>query len=139
PYSGELVDAVALASWANVDDALSIATHAFERTKKQSASERSRVLFAAADGIRRRRDEFIDLIVAEGGKPRKNTVAEVDRAVSTMTWAAEEAKRFTGELQRLDTEPTAPGRLGIVRHFPLGVVFGIAPFNFPLNLVCHKV
>ena len=61
------------------------------------------------------------------------------RAASTLTWSGEEAKRFTGELIRLDTEETAAGRLGLVRKFPLGVVLGIAPFNFPLNLVCHKV
>jgi aldehyde dehydrogenase (NAD+) len=63
----------------------------------------------------------------------------VARAVSTLQWAAEEAKRFTGELIRLDTEETARGRMGVVRRFPLGPVLGIAPFNFPLNLVCHKV
>ena len=77
--------------------------------------------------------------MAEGGKPYKNARVEVARAVSTLTWAGEEAKRFTGELVRLDTEEAARGRLGVVRRFPLGPVLGIAPFNFPLNLVCHKV
>jgi acyl-CoA reductase-like NAD-dependent aldehyde dehydrogenase len=139
PYSGELVDAVAVASWANVDDALDIATHAFEATKKQSAYERSKLLLAAAGAIRMRAEEFTRLIVAEGGKPYKNAKVEVARAVSTLTWASEEAKRVTGEIIRLDTEENARGRLGVVRKFPLGVVLGIAPFNFPLNLVCHKV
>jgi aldehyde dehydrogenase (NAD+) len=86
-----------------------------------------------------RAEEITRLIVAEGGKPYRNAKVEVARGVSTLTWAGEEAKRFTGELIRLDTEEAARGRLGVVRRFPLGPVLGIAPFNFPLNLVCHKV
>src|SRR4030095_16271922 len=63
----------------------------------------------------------------------------VRRAVSTFRWAAEEARRFSGEMQRLDTDPAAAGRMAVVRRFPKGPVLGIAPFNFPLNLVAHKV
>src|SRR5207302_1786616 len=98
-----------------------------------------KVLAATSAAIAVRADELTNLIVSEGGKPYKNAKVEVARAVSTMQWAAEEAKRFTGELIRLDTEETAKGRMGLVRRFPLGPVLGIAPFNFPLNLVCHKV
>lgn len=139
PYSGEVVGAVPVRSWADVDEALDVATRAFATTRASSAYDRARVLLAAADGIQERAEELTRLIVAEGGKPYKNAKVEVARAVSTLTWAGEEAKRFTGELIRLDTEATANGRLGVVRKFPLGVVLGIAPFNFPLNLVCHKV
>ncbi|MEX0874407.1 MAG: aldehyde dehydrogenase family protein [Actinomycetota bacterium] len=139
PYSGEPVDEVAVASWDDVDHALSVATDVFESTRRQSAFDRSKVLLAAAGAIRMRAEELTRLIVAEGGKPYKNAKVEVARAASTLTWAGEEAKRYTGELVRLDTEETARGRLGLVRRFPLGVVLGIAPFNFPLNLVCHKV
>jgi aldehyde dehydrogenase (NAD+) len=139
PYSGDVVDEVAVASPADVDHALDVATTAFERTRKQSAHDRSKVLLAAAAGINARADELARLIVDEGGKPLKNAKVEVQRAVSTLTWSSEEAKRFTGEAVRLDTEATASGRLGIVRRFPLGPVLGISPFNFPLNLVCHKV
>src|SRR5262249_14118248 len=63
----------------------------------------------------------------------------VSRAISTFRWAAEEARRFSGELQRLDTDPAATGRMAIVRRVPKGPVLGISPFNFPLNLVAHKV
>src|SRR4030095_822541 len=63
----------------------------------------------------------------------------VRRAVSTFRWAAEEARRFSGEMQRLDTDPAAAGRMAVVRRFPKGPVLGITPFNFPLNLVAHKV
>ncbi len=139
PYSGDVVGEVAEQTWDDMDGALDAAARAFETTRAQTAFERSGVLLAAADGIRKRADELTKLIVDEGGKPYKNAKVEVARAVSTLTWAGEEAKRFTGELIRLDTEQTAGGRLGLVRKFPLGVVLGISPFNFPLNLVCHKV
>jgi aldehyde dehydrogenase (NAD+) len=139
PYSGEVVGEVAEQTWEDMDRALDAAAKDFERTRSQSAFERSSVLLAAADGIAKRADELTDLVVAEGGKPYKSAKVEVARAVSTLTWAGEEAKRFTGELIRLDTESTAGGRLGLVRRFPIGVVLGISPFNFPLNLVCHKV
>ena len=61
------------------------------------------------------------------------------RAVATFRWAAEETRRFSGEMQRLDTDASATGRMAVVRRFPRGPVLGIAPFNFPLNLVAHKV
>lgn len=139
PWDGSVTDEVAVASAADVESALDVAARAFESTRKQSAADRSHVLLAAAGAVRMRAEELTRTIVAEGGKPYKWAKVEVARAVSTLTWAGEEAKRFTGELIRLDTEETARGRLGVVRRFPLGVVLGIAPFNFPLNLVCHKV
>lgn len=133
------MDEVAVASSSDVDAAVDAAAEAFRSTRRQSAHDRSKVLLAAAGAIRMRAEELTRLIVAEGGKPYKAAKVEVQRAVSTLTWAGEEAKRSTGELMRLDTESTASGRLGVIRRFPLGPVLGIAPFNFPLNLVCHKV
>ena len=139
PFTGEIVDEVAVASWDHVDRALDAAVSAFATTRTQTAYDRARVLAGASAAIDARSEELTKLIVSEGGKPYKNAQVEVARAVSTLRWASEEAKRFTGELIRLDTEQTAPGRLGVARRFPLGPVLGIAPFNFPLNLVCHKV
>jgi acyl-CoA reductase-like NAD-dependent aldehyde dehydrogenase len=137
PFTGEVVDEVPMCTWAEMDDAITKAVSSFERTRKQNAGERARILLAAAAAIKARRDELITMIVREGGKPWKYAASEVDRAVNTMTFAGEEAKRFTGELIRLDTNDS--GRLGVARRFPLGPVLGITPFNFPLNLVCHKV
>jgi acyl-CoA reductase-like NAD-dependent aldehyde dehydrogenase len=137
PFTGDTVDEVALATWDDLDASLAAAVTAFERTRKQNAGERARILLGAAAGIKARREELIRTIVLEGGKPWKYAASEVDRAVGTMTFAGEEAKRFTGELIRLDTSES--GRLGVARRFPLGPVLGITPFNFPLNLVCHKV
>src|SRR5581483_8192489 len=139
PFSGEVVGEVAEQTWDDFDAALDEALTTYETTRASSAHERSALLFGAAARIRENAEELTRLIVNEGGKPFKNAKVEVARAVSTLTWAAEEAKRFTGELIRLDTEATSTGRLGLVRKFPLGVVLGISPFNFPLNLVCHKV
>jgi acyl-CoA reductase-like NAD-dependent aldehyde dehydrogenase len=79
------------------------------------------------------------LITAESGKPLKWSATEVARGVSTFRWAAEEARRWSGEVQRLDTEAAATGRMALVRRFPRGPVLGISPFNFPLNLVAHKI
>ncbi|WP_020662347.1 aldehyde dehydrogenase family protein [Amycolatopsis benzoatilytica] len=86
-----------------------------------------------------RADEIAQLITAESGKPLKWARGEVGRAVSTFRWASEEARRFSGDLQRLDTDPGGTGRLALVRRVPRGPVLGITPFNFPLNLVAHKV
>ncbi|NUR29472.1 MAG: aldehyde dehydrogenase family protein, partial [Catenulispora sp.] len=98
---------------------------------------------AALDHVSRRiaerAEEFAALITAENGKPLVWARAEVSRAVSTFRWAAEECRRFSGELQRLDTDAAAAGRMAVVRRFPKGPVLGISPFNFPLNLVAHKV
>jgi aldehyde dehydrogenase (NAD+) len=139
PFSGEVVGEVEVATAADVDRALDDAKAAFETTRKQSAYDRAKVLLDASAGIRTRAEELAKLVVAEGGKPLKAARVEVARAASTLQWSGEEARRLTGEAMRLDTEQTASGRFGIVRRFPLGVVLGIAPFNFPLNLVCHKV
>lgn len=86
-----------------------------------------------------RSEEVARLITAENGKPLVWSRGEVARAVSTFRWAAEEARRFSGELQRLDTDAGSTGRMAVVRRFPRGPVLAIAPFNFPLNLVAHKV
>jgi acyl-CoA reductase-like NAD-dependent aldehyde dehydrogenase len=107
------------------------------------ASTPAHVRAAALDHVSRRLaergDEMAALITAESGKPLKWSRLEVARAVSTFRWGAEEARRWSGTLQRLDTDPAASGRLALVRRAPRGPVLGIAPFNFPLNLVAHKV
>lgn len=84
-------------------------------------------------------DELSRTLCLESGKPIKHARGEVTRAVSTLTIASEEAGRIGGETVPLDITPAAGDRLGIVRRFPLGPISGISPFNFPLNLVCHKV
>jgi acyl-CoA reductase-like NAD-dependent aldehyde dehydrogenase len=123
----------------DVNDAVTAAVAALPATTGLSAADRAAALTTISTTIDRRSEEFARTITAESGKPLMWSRAEVGRAVSTFRWAAEETRRWSGELLRLDTDPAAAGRTGIVRRFPFGVVLGIAPFNFPLNLVAHKV
>ena len=84
-------------------------------------------------------DEFAESIAREGGKPLKWSKVEVTRAISTFRWASEESRRMNGEFLSLDTEQSLGSRAGIVRRFAYGPVLGISPFNFPVNLVAHKI
>ena len=85
------------------------------------------------------REDFAQIICAESGKPIKFSRLEVDRAINTFNDALEESKRMRGEEMPLDFEPGSKGRWAIIKRFPIGPILGISPFNFPLNLVCHKV
>jgi glyceraldehyde-3-phosphate dehydrogenase (NADP+) len=101
--------------------------------------ERQAILRAISEGIGKRREEFAHLIALEAGKPIRTARAEVDRAVFTFAVAAEEATRIGGEWLPLDWQASTAGRAGIIRRFALGPILAITPFNFPLNLVAHKV
>ncbi len=90
-------------------------------------------------GLKEKKEEFARLITAEAGKPIQFSRIEVDRAVMTFQLAAEEAKRIHGEILPLDLNAPSRDRMGLVRRFPIGVVLAISPFNFPLNLVSHKI
>jgi acyl-CoA reductase-like NAD-dependent aldehyde dehydrogenase len=103
------------------------------------AYRRSDALDQVSRSLAERREEFARLITAESGKPLKWALIEVNRAVSTFRWAAEEARRFSPTMQRLDTDAGGVGRTAMIRRVPRGPVLGITPFNFPLNLVAHKV
>jgi acyl-CoA reductase-like NAD-dependent aldehyde dehydrogenase len=115
------------------------AQRAFETTRKLPSYERQRVLKEISEGIHSRREEFARLLALEAGKPIKTARVEVDRAIFTFAVAAEEALRITGQWLPLDWQPSAAGRSGIVRRFALGPILAITPFNFPANLVAHKV
>jgi aldehyde dehydrogenase (NAD+) len=116
------------------------AAHAVRRELAATpAHRRAGALDHVSRQLAARAEEVAAVITAETGKPARWAAAEVARAVSTFRFAAEEARRWSGELQRLDTDPAAEGRLALVSRVPRGPVLGIAPFNFPLNLVAHKV
>ena len=139
PYDGEAVAIVHRAGPAEVEDALARAVAAFEVTRRLPSWQRERVLEGVSRGIAARRDELARAIALEAGKPIRTARAEVDRAVFTFSVAAEEAKRIYGEIVPLDWLPGNEGRVAHTRRVPLGPIAGIAPFNFPLNLVAHKV
>ena len=139
PYTGELYARVCQAGNADLKEAVTEAVHGFEKTRRLSSGARSHILVRLADEIRKRSDELVDVLVMEGGKTKKFASAEVARAQDTVRISAEEAKRINGEILPLDWTDDTGGRTGFLRRFPLGPVVGIVPFNFPLNLACHKL
>jgi acyl-CoA reductase-like NAD-dependent aldehyde dehydrogenase len=139
PWDNSVVANISLASDADADEAVRNLLEGFEETRALPSQRRFEILSFISNRIRERREEFARLITSESGKPIQASYAEVDRAVTTFQLAAEEAKRIGGEVVPLDIAPHGHGRFGIVRRFPLGVVLGISPFNFPLNLVAHKL
>ncbi len=140
PYNDEVVGVINIPAAKEAKEAIDGAERAFERFKNSPNYERSAILRRIADGIERRKEELARTIVEENGKPIKTARVEVARAVMTFTLGAEEANRFArGELVPIDIIPGNEERFGMSRRFPLGVIMGISPFNFPLNLVAHKV
>jgi len=139
PLDGAVVGVTSNARPDQVEQAVSAAAAVALEAARLPASARAAALDHVSATLAKRADEVAALITAENGKPGFWAKAEVSRAVSTFRWAAEEARRFSGEMMRLDTDPAATGRMAVVRRFPRGPVLGITPFNFPLNLVAHKV
>jgi acyl-CoA reductase-like NAD-dependent aldehyde dehydrogenase len=121
------------------EQAVEAAVRAFQETRHLPAYERGRVLREISSGVKARREELGRTIALESGKPIRDALVEVDRAVLTFRLGAEEAERMHGEVIPLDLMPSSRGRTGITRRFPIGPVAGISPFNFPLNLAAHKV
>src|ERR687884_618505 len=139
PYNSELIANFSVASEAEVEEALAAAVRAAAEMRELPRHRVAESLRAVADGIRARAEEFARTIATEAGKPIKSARAEVGRGVMTFTHASEEARRFAGEVIPLDGQSTGAGRAGWTERFPRGVILGITPFNFPLNLVAHKV
>ena len=139
PYTGELYAKVCLASESDLKEAVAAAVRGYEKTRRLSSGTRSRILSRLADEIHKRSDELVDVMVMEGGKTKKFAVNEISRAEVTVRTSAEEAKRIYGEIIPLDWTDETEGKVGFLQRFPLGPVLGIVPFNFPLNLACHKL
>jgi acyl-CoA reductase-like NAD-dependent aldehyde dehydrogenase len=138
-YDGSEAGSHFVPSTSDVEAAVQAAHDVADEFATLPAHVRAGALDHVSRALGERSEEIAQLITAESGKPLKWARGEVGRAVSTFRWAAEEARRFSGELQRLDTDPGGTGRLALVRRVPRGPVLGITPFNFPLNLVAHKV
>jgi acyl-CoA reductase-like NAD-dependent aldehyde dehydrogenase len=139
PYDGSLVATVALPDPAQVEEAVAAAHAVRHEAARLPVARRADALTHVSRRLAERFDEVAALITAENGKPLKWARAEASRAVSVFRWAAEEVRREGGELLRLDTDAGSAGRAAVVRRFPYGPVLAIAPFNFPLNLVAHKL
>ncbi|ADH69028.1 MULTISPECIES: aldehyde dehydrogenase family protein [Nocardiopsis] len=139
PYTGEDAGTVSVPTAEQIEEAVAAAHAVAAEAAALPAHVRADALDHVSRRIGERAEEIARTITAESGKPIKWARAEAGRAVSVFRWAAEEARRDSGELQRLDTDPGGTGRMALVRRVPKGPVLGISPFNFPLNLVAHKV
>ncbi len=140
PFNNEVVGVINIPDLDIAKKSVDYAVEAAIKFKETPSYERSAILKRIVSGIDERKEEFAKTLVREGGKPLKTARLEVQRAKTSFSVAAEEANRFSGgELLPLDIIPGSEKRFGISRRFPLGVVMGISPFNFPLNLVAHKV
>jgi acyl-CoA reductase-like NAD-dependent aldehyde dehydrogenase len=139
PYNGDFVATVHRAGPAEVERAIAGATQSFQVTRKLPTWKRSEVLERISAGLLSHRESLAQDMAREAGKPISAARAEVDRAAFTFKVAAEEARRIYGEIIPFDWLPGTEGRTGYVQRVPLGPIVGITPFNYPLNLVAHKV
>ena len=139
PFNGQLVADVVYATEADVEEAMVSTVSTVETMGSLPGHARYNILQQIAALLYRRKEEFAQTITAEAGKPIADAKREVSRAIQTFTVAAEEARRISGEVVPLDWTPGSDTHLGMVRRFPIGPILGITPFNFPLNLVAHKV
>ena len=140
PFDGSVVARVGTPTDADLEAALAAAARTFgEESRLLPTHARAEALMHISRRIGERSEEVAELIAREGGKPLKWARIEAGRGVSTFRWAAETIRAMDGEVLRLDTDPALGSRLGIVRRFAYGPVAAIAPFNFPVNLVAHKM
>ena len=138
-FTGESIAELPDAGPAEVSAAISRAEAAVPAWADTPAHRRAAILSRTAAGLEARRDELAAVICREAGKAWKYAAAEVQRGIETFQFAAEEAKRIHGETIPMDASPSGENRVGFYLRTPLGVVAAITPFNFPLNLVAHKV
>jgi acyl-CoA reductase-like NAD-dependent aldehyde dehydrogenase len=139
PYNGEVVDTVPNAAPQEVEKALASAARGAQVMAELPAYQRFTILMKAAGLLMERQEEFARLISQESGKALWESRLEVVRAAETIELSAEEAKRIRGETIPLDAASGGKGKFGFTLRVPCGVVVAISPFNFPLNLLCHKV
>jgi len=139
PYDGRVVGEVSVAGRRHIREAIVSCRKAFPMLKEMSRFQRSQMLAKVVHLLEESRTELVDTMILEGGKPRMFAEQEFERTVATFSWAAEEAKRFSGEIIPMDGMARGKGYQGYTRREPIGTVLAITPFNFPLNLVAHKV
>jgi acyl-CoA reductase-like NAD-dependent aldehyde dehydrogenase len=139
PYDGHVVAVCSVPTESQVDEAVAAAAAVRKEAAALPIHVRAEALAHVSRRLAERADEIAHLITEENGKPIFWARGEVNRAISTFRFAAEETRRLGGETVRLDTEAAATGRLAYVSRVPHGPVLAITPFNFPLNLVAHKV
>ncbi len=139
PYNDHVIGRVCQAGEPEVEEAIKKGLEGLERTKRLPAYKRYEILTEISAGIKQDREKIARILTLESGKPISDARVEVNRAVNTFRIAAEEAKRIEGNNIPLDIMAGSENRVGITQRFPIGLILGITPFNFPLNLVAHKI
>ena len=139
PYSGDVLAEVTSANAEECEEAIAISEKAAVEMRKLPRFQIAKGLRKIAEGIEKRKKEFAETIANESAKPIIYARGEVERAIATFAWAAGEAERFTGEVVPVDTQAAGRDKTAYTLRIPRGVIYGITPFNFPLNLVAHKV
>ena len=139
PFNGETIDSVPRGRAGDIDTALTTLMDGAAVMRKMSAANRCQILQAAVRLLRHQAKDIARTITLEEGKILAESLSEVDRAAETLEVSAEEAKRIGGEVLPLDAAPGGAGKFGFTLRIPCGIVAAISPFNFPLNLVAHKV
>ena len=138
-YTGEVVDTVALASAAHVDTAITRARASLQETRRLEPYQRADILRHIVCALRDQKESVAQMLVLENGKTIREARGEMDRCISTFEIAVGETERIGGEYMHLAINPMSSHRHGIIRKFPIGVVAAITPFNFPMNLLAHKL
>jgi acyl-CoA reductase-like NAD-dependent aldehyde dehydrogenase len=139
PYTGDVIAEIAMADEKLTKEAIRAAQEAFQVISKMPAFERSAILEKVVELLKERADQAAEVIARESAKPITFAKGEVSRTIETYKFAAEEAKRIHGETIPFDAAPGGVGRIGYTVRKPIGVIGAITPFNFPMNLVAHKV
>jgi acyl-CoA reductase-like NAD-dependent aldehyde dehydrogenase len=139
PYDGSVAGSVYMASQQDMEDAIVAAQKGFEQTRKLPSYRRTEILENLGRIMRERFDDFVAAMIAEGGKTRKVAQGELTRAMQTIKISAEEARRIGGEVFDIDWTPAGENRQGFTKRLPIGVILGITPFNYPINLAAHKL
>jgi len=139
PYTQEKIGEAVKGSPEDVEKAIEKAKVGLEKLKKLTAYQKYKILMKVAEILEKRKEEVAKIIVLEVGKTIREARTEVERAITTITFAAEEAKRIGGEYIQLDAAPNGVGKRGFYFREPAGIVSAITPFNFPVNLTAHKI
>ncbi|HPS66020.1 MAG TPA: aldehyde dehydrogenase family protein, partial [Ignavibacteria bacterium] len=139
PYSDEIVYRVYKSTSEDVNSSLNYLTGVFREYKNLPVYKKAELLNKIADKISSKKELLAQVMTKETGKPIKLSRAEVDRTIYTFRCGAEEARRIDGEIISIDQLPGAENKMGLIKRFPIGVILAITPWNFPMNLVAHKI
>lgn len=139
PYDDSVAGEVYMAGEQDMEDAIVAGQKGFEITRKLPSYKRTEILENLHDIMKERFDDFVNAMIMEGGKNHKTAVGETTRALQTIKVSAEEARRIGGEVFSIDWTAAGENRQGFTKRAPIGIILGITPFNYPINLACHKI